>query len=115
MFENGYAQLSKNEYSLKYALGYIDSDEAAQVWAYFYPNAGLLWFQFSKYSDNSPDEKFTRILEQVKRECTFYDFYNDYFGDEYICYTCPNSKYKGKIGFRIGDDGADYIATFTFD
>ena len=118
MFENGYAQISKNEYNITYAFNYTASTERAQVWAHFYlksgsTKSGLMEFQLVKNHDNSPDERYTRILEQVKRECTFYDFY-DSWGDEYICYTCPNSKYKGKIGFRRGDDNSDYIETFIF-
>ena len=115
MFENEYAQI-KNEltYRLTYAFNYNDSSEQASLWANFYLNSGLMLFQMVRNYDGSSNERFTRILEQVKRECTFYDFYDNY-GDEYICYTCPNSKYKGKIGFSRGDDGSDYIETFNFD
>jgi hypothetical protein len=114
MFENAYVPVEKGVFILTYALGYEASNNVAQVWAFFYRNIGKMEFQISKHYDGSPNERFTRILEQVKRECTFYDFHDD-AGDEYICYTCPNSKYKGKIGFRRGDTGSDYIHTFTFD
>ena len=113
MFENGYAQISKDEIALTYAIGYDSSSETAVLWAYFYVNDSSVVFQFVRNRDGSPDEDYTRILEQVKQECTFYDFY-EYWKGEFICYTCPNSKYKGKIGFYRGADNSDKIETFTF-
>ena len=47
------------------------------------------------------DEKkvYDEIFDDVKNKCSFYKIIN-YKGDEYACYSCPESSYKGKIGFR---------------
>jgi hypothetical protein len=57
-----------------------------------------------------PTDDYTFILNEVKNQCNFYkvvtDSYRDGNGDEfnynYSCYTCPGSKYPGKICFRKG-------------
>ena len=57
-----------------------------------------------------PTDDYTFILNEVKNQCDFYkvvtDSYKDGNGDEfnynYSCYTCPGSKYPGKICFRKG-------------
>ena len=115
MFEKEFVNVEITSYSLAYAFNYFHSRNKASVWATFFPPDDSMQFQFVKNTDNTTAKTFTRILEQVKRECSFYDIINDYLGNEYFCYTCPNSKYKGKIGFRRGDEGSDFIETFIFD
>ena len=65
------------------------------------------------YSDKSfeisfgtTDSTFETITNQIKSECTYYDILN-----ETIYYSCPKSKYKGKIGFSIDEDGWGYVQT----
>lgn len=117
-FENEFVYVDGNsDWRFMYAKGYIkgsDSDkDKANIWAFYYSNSKTLSFQFSRNYDGSSVPSFQNILNQVKKQCKFYDFKDDY-GDEYICYSCSNSSYKGKIGFFRGKDGLDYIETFDF-
>ena len=43
------------------------------------------------------------IFDEVKERCEFFGIVK--FKDEdYACYSCPESSYKGKIGFRVDED-----------
>lgn len=117
-FENEFVYVDGNsDWALQYAKGYTkgsNSDEdKAIIWAWYYSNSKTLSFQFSRSYDGSSAPSFQNILNQVKKQCKFYDF-KDYYGDEYICYSCSNSSYKGKIGFLRDKDGNDYVRTFDF-
>ena len=68
---------------------------------------------FYRNTDGSANPSFQNTLNQVKKQCKFYDF-KDYGDDEYICYSCTNSSYKGKIGFFRSKDSYDIIRTFEF-
>ena len=56
------------------------------------------------------ETEYDKILTDVKDKCVFFKILN-HSGDDYACYTCPESKYKGKIGFMIKDENR-YIRTF---
>jgi len=56
------------------------------------------------------DTEYDKILSVVKDKCTFFEILN-YKGDDYVCYSCPESTYKGKIGFMIQDEQG-FIRTF---
>ena len=47
------------------------------------------------------------IVKEIKKNCTYYDVieYTNSGGevDDFVCYSCPQSKYKGKIGFMVYD------------
>ena len=113
MFENEFVKLDNNDNVLTYAYKYSKSSETAQVFSEFLSIYGLMTFQLFRTYDNSSNPMFTRIFEQVKKECTFGQF-TDLFDLEYACYTCPNSNYKGTIGFNRGNAGADFILIFGF-
>jgi hypothetical protein len=108
-FENEFVLVEKETYEMTYAFNYTRSTESAVMWFSLRPESGTWYMQIVKQQGAS-HPKFNKVLEQVKSECTFYDFQN-YLGDEYICYTCPRSKYSGKIGFRRGEK-SDYIRHF---
>mgnify|MGYP001242639435 CR=1 FL=1 len=119
-FEKEFTRIREYTRSLTYAQRYNKETEAAVVWSYYYidpsfENYQTLQFQLVKGSDGSSHPSFNRTLEQVKKSCTFYDFKEDGWGEdkiEFICYTCPGSKYPGKIGFSRGHD-VDEIEIFT--
>lgn len=112
-FEKEFIKVENSDFSLKYAKNYNKEEETASVWASYYLGSKTFYFQFVRNYDGSSNKSFELILTQVKKLCKFYDFKN-LIGDEYICYSCPNSSYVGKIGFLRGDDGNDYIQTFEF-
>lgn len=111
-FEEGFTKVEDTDYAISYAYKYDSKKEEASRWTYYYKESKTFYFQLVKYIGGKSDESFQAIYDQVKKQCKFYDFYNDY-GDEYICYTCSNSSFKGKIGFRRGET-SDYIKTFDF-
>ena len=113
-FENEFVKTSATENEIIYAQQYNKQIKTATVWSYYYLNSNNLSFQLAKNKNGSSHNSFESILEQVKKNCTFYDFKEgsreSYNGREYICYTCP--AFPGKIGFARGDKN-DYIETFT--
>ena len=58
------------------------------------------------------------IVKEIKKNCKYYDIIT-YVNDEdeksdYVCYSCSESKYKGKIGFKVSE-GWGYIKHFIID
>ena len=120
-FEKEFTKTEESIYDLTYAQRYNKETEAAVVWSHYYLEPSYkdyqtFDFQLAKLTDGSSHSSFNRTLEQVKKSCTFYDFKEYGYGEkkEFICYTCPGSKYPGKIGFSRGENN-DYIQVFKFD
>tara|TARA_B110000977_G_C10719044_1_gene354430 strand:+ start:40 stop:507 length:468 start_codon:yes stop_codon:yes gene_type:complete len=114
-FENEFVKISADDYDVTYAKRYNKEEELAEVWSYYTISSNLFSFQLAKNNDGSSNDSFESVLEQVKKNCTFYDFKEDGYGSykkEFICYTCPGSAFTGKIGFAR-DDKNDYIETFS--
>ncbi|MDA9885655.1 hypothetical protein N9D26_00175 [bacterium] len=112
-FEKEFVKVEDNEGVLTYAKGYQSDKKTANVWAHYSINEDLFILQFSRNYFDSSHPSFQKILNYVKKQCKFYDF-KDNNGDEYICYSCLNSSFKGKIGFLRDKDGGDYVRTFDF-
>ena len=110
-FEKGFTRIKSSEFSLTYARDYNNDEETANIWAYYYPKTGVFDMQLVKDSGGYSNSSFESVLRQVKRECVFFDFIETYKG-EFICYSCPNSSYPGKIGFNRGKEKSDYIQVF---
>ena len=114
-FENEFVKISATDYKVGYAKRYNKEEELAEVWSYYTISSNLFSFQLVKNNDGSSNDSFESVLEQVKKNCTFYDFKEEGYGSykrEFICYTCPGSAFTGKIGFAR-DDKNDYIETFS--
>ena len=114
-FENEFVKISATDYKVGYAKRYNKEEELAEVWSYYFITSNLFSFQLVKNNDGSSNDSFESVLEQVKKNCTFYDFKEDGWYSspkEFICYTCPGSAFTGKIGFARGDKN-DYIETFS--
>ena len=113
-FENEFVKISADDYDVTYAKRYNKEEELAEVWSYYTISSNLFSFQLAKNNDGSSNDSFESVLEQVKKNCTFYDFKEDGYGEykkEFACYTCPGSAFPGKIGFARGVEN-DYIETF---
>ena len=113
-FENEFVKTKKVGFYTTYAQGYAKEAETALVWTNYYLTtsiAGTFDFQFAKSYDGTSNSSFNRVLKQVKKQCTFYDFKEATNKLDYICYTCPGSAYPGKIGFARGEKN-DYIEIF---
>ena len=77
MFENDFTKVgdaSMDEYMLTYAYDHDKSRKVANIWAYYYPKSGIMTFDLVKDYGGSPNKMYTSIVNQVKRECDFFDF-----------------------------------------
>ena len=112
------------QYAYKDFVRYDEGDFVSAFsssWLYWSKEYNLFSMDF--YLGNEETKKiFEKIISQIKSECEFYDIIkgmnlntviervNYHVKKEHLCYTCPNSKYKGKITFYIsGNTG--YIET----
>ena len=98
MIENGYEKLSEHSTDsiIVYGLNYVSILEMEKV-----DKMGV----YHKYEDSfvlTDTEKtdYKTITEKIKKNCEFYDVV-EHNETDYLCYSCPQSKYKGKIGFTV--------------
>jgi hypothetical protein len=123
-FENGFSfeekkrenLINKEQYTLTYKFkgkNYIELLEK-------YPdiNQGGIQASYLNYEEKywvltlykgisfDPDKAFERLVKQAESNCNFTGF--RFVGlEEYACYKCPNSKFRGELGFFRGS--SDYI------
>lgn len=87
-----------------YNLSKDSSEEKANQWAYFnQESTGFLFvFVLNEFSRLMLGEEYSspyyKTTDEIKANCTFYKII-----DNYSCYSCSKSKYKGKIGFKLMD------------
>ena len=129
--ENLYLNFYEDPYKAQYLYKFTFDEETKyftngpQSLFEWHKQSSLIYLNFDLgYEDM--DKTFKSIINQIKSECEFYDIFQDksgyhqeiLVGDyEYVCYTCPNSKYKGKIGFRFEEyegNESGIIRTFDF-
>ena len=100
MIENGYEK--NNEYSddniSTYSLGYIyleelDMSKLDKMGIYDKSD------DFFMISDREQKD-YKIIIEKIKKNCEYYDILNNN-GIDFLCYSCPQSKYSGKIGYTV--------------
>ena len=78
--------------------------ERANQWAYYKPESTGFIFVFvlndlSRLIQSSElSSPYYKTIEEIKSSCSFYKII-----DNYSCYSCPQSKYRGKIGFKLMD------------
>ena len=127
MIENGYEWNSNDEGRLIY--GYeiqkdsIEGDKSIK-WGNYY-KGGEFILSFSRTSflgsifnleEDYTENEYDLIVKEIKKNCKYYDiitFINKDDDEEldYVCYSCVDSKYKGKIGFMVSE-GWGYIRHF---
>ena len=116
MIENGfeYEDTDNNQY-VWYGMNIVkDSVKGSQssFWGSYYKRNGEFEFQISLRSSfgldffgkqiESEDNVYIDIMKKIKKNCKYYDVLNEN-GSDYVCYSCPQSTYKGKIGFTKSD------------
>ena len=111
-FEKGYTKTSEDDYSLFYALDYQKDKDVANGFFYYDKFTDEFSISLAKDYDSSSAFSFKSVLNQVKTQCEFYDFY-PFGGKEYIIYTCSDLPNKMKIGFFRGEH-SDEIMFFQF-
>lgn len=126
MIENGYEWNSRDDEDLLIYGWEIEKDSVngnkSSKWGYYRNDGGFL-LSFSRNSllnnflnieeDNTKNE-YDLIVKDIKKNCKFYDIITQNETDvetDFVCYSCSESKYKGKIGFTISE-GSGYIKHF---
>ena len=112
MIENGFEyEDTDNDQYVWYGMNIVkDSVKGSQssFWSSYYKRNGEFEFQislrsifgfdfFGKQIENE-DNVYNDIMDKIKKNCKYYDVLNEN-GNDYVCYSCPQSTYKGKIGF----------------
>jgi hypothetical protein len=77
-------------------------DETDNKWGLTFNRTNLLSTFLGTDADNS-ENPYDLILEEVKEKCKFYKIITESDND-YACYSCASSTYKGKIGFMVFED-----------
>ena len=129
MIENGYEWNSNDEDGLIYGWEIkkdsIDGNKSSK-WGYYRDN-GEFMVSFSRNSllnnllkieEDNTENEYDLIVKEIKKNCKYYDIIT-YVNDEdeesdYVCYSCSESKYKGKIGFKVSE-GWGFIRHFILD
>lgn len=127
MIENGY-EFESNDGELIF--GYeiqkdsIDGNKSSK-WGHYRKNDEFL-LSFSRNSvlgsffnleEDNTENEYDLIVKEIKKNCKYYDIISKDYGDgiiDYVCYSCVDSKYKGKIGFMVSE-GWGYIKHFILD
>ena len=70
---------------------------------------------FLNLKEDRSENEYDLIIKEIKKNCKYFDIltYTNEDDEEldYVCYSCSESKYKGKIGFMISE-GWGYIKHF---
>ena len=70
---------------------------------------------FLNLKEDRSENEYDLIIKEIKKNCKYFDILTHTTEDEeeldYVCYSCSESKYKGKIGFMISE-GWGYIRHF---
>jgi len=107
VLDSGFEFIGEDEYELSFAYGFNDIDSTAQVWAYYRPvleTFSFVIYDVDYYEYNNRASLYSILTEEIKK-CNYVKPFIDGFGFEdnltYLLYSCPTSKYKGKIGFCL--------------
>jgi len=100
MIENGYEKSEEwsNDNIFTYTLGYIRLEDLGMEKIdkmSMYDKSD----DFFMISDREQTD-YKIIIEKIKKNCEYYDILNKE-GIDYLCYSCPQSKYSGKIGYSV--------------
>ena len=119
MIENSYEKITHKDYDGWLVYGYniikesIDGslvldDDKSSKWGIYNQKDGIFAFQFNKESffGLSDESDYDNIVKEIKKNCTYYDvieykYTNSGDVNDFVCYSCPQSKYKGKICFMV--------------
>jgi len=70
---------------------------------------------FLNLKEDRSENEYDLIIKEIKKNCKYFDILTHTTEDDeeldYVCYSCSESKYKGKIGFMISE-GWGYIRHF---
>lgn len=127
MIENGYEFGLSDEVNLVYGFDIvrdsIDGMKSSKWGRYEVKDDGFgLSFSrntqlntFLNLKEDRSENEYDLIVKEIKKNCKYFDIKTYTTEDDeeldYVCYSCSESKYKGKIGFMISE-GWGYIKHF---
>ena len=127
MIENGYEFGETNGDNLWYGFDIVrDSVKGnkSSKWGYYNIKDDRFTFSFSRNTqlntflnlkEDRSENEYDLIVKEIKKNCKYFDIKTYTTEDDeeldYVCYSCSESKYKGKIGFMISE-GWGYIKHF---
>jgi len=82
--------------------------DTSSKWGLYNLDDDRFMLQFSKegFFGLSDESDYDNIVKEIKKNCTYYDvieykYTNSGDVNDFVCYSCPQSKYKGKICFMV--------------
>ena len=127
MIENGYELGLSDEVNLVYGFDIVrDSIDGmkSSKWGRYGVKDDSFTVSFSRNSslntflnlkEDRSENEYDLIVKEIKKNCKYFDIKTYTTEDDeeldYVCYSCSESKYKGKIGFMISE-GWGYIKHF---
>ena len=101
MIENGFDYVEtvsvgkRGKTVLVYAYDYDKEEKTARIWFYH--------FWDNLFDIQTPyDDDYAYLFNEVKRSCNFFGIIENSINVRFSSYTCPGSKYPGKISFSKG-------------
>lgn len=115
VIENGYEFESIDDegwvsYGFNIVRDSIDGNKSSK-WGGYDKVDGKFSFQFNRRTllgnflgtdDDTSENPYDLIVEDIKKNCKYYKIIN-YNGTDYVTYSCSESTYKGKIGFVVSE------------
>lgn len=123
MIENSYEKDEIDDGWLVYGYSIVKDSingNTSSKWGLYNLDDDRFMLQFSKegFFGLSDESDYDNIVKEIKKNCTYYDVieYTNSNGEvnDFVCYSCSQSKYKGKIGFMVYD-GKGIIRHFPND
>ena len=102
----GYHFSDENEDWINYGINIISDSSGtySKEWISYNKKTNEFYFKYG-YNDDYDDDFYDVLIDDIKKNCTFYDTLKNNGPNkrDYISYSCPQSTYKGKIGYTITD------------
>lgn len=130
MIENGFEFSSVDSFTVYenyvyedyiYGLNIKRSDDGnrSSLWTIYSKHNDEFVFKFvregtNKYgNDIIMETPYDEIIRKIKNRCKYVDILNRYDLD-YVCYQCPQSTFKGYIGFTVSE-GVGYVRHIVYN
>ncbi len=75
-------------------------------YASWFEESNSFKFMFNRtyfWGETLENNLYDKLLEEVKNNCKYYKIVTSEDEEDYVSYSCSESLYKGKLGFRVSD------------
>ena len=96
-----------------------DGGDRSSLWSIYFKYDDEFQFRFSRSGITKDgetivmDTPYDDIIRKIKNRCKYVDIFNRSDLD-YVCYECPQSTFKGYIGFTV-NDGVGYVRHIVYN